>query len=225
MFQALIDQAHNMVNRLYACAEKGRGEVPLAVAIRYSEFEAWETTAFGIINTVFGSESTEVARWRALTERRTMLLVEARRSDLKRGEFFGLIDYFNLAAGVLREYEALYQHVLSAATSPEGPPVETVTTVAMNGTTDLASVPAPEPVRHASNSHDREFQEPPVVRRVADNQWNVIVAVNNEVYTWLSDMAALRDRTSSADGDAIARLATTIIERVAMQTQRSRASG
>ena len=223
MFQALIDQAHDMVNRLYACAEKGRTEVPLAVAIRYSEFEAWETTAFGIINTVFGSESTEVARWRALAERRSMLLVEARRSDLKRGEFFGLIDYFNLAAGVLREYEAAYQHDMIAA--PASPPVETVTTVAVNGTTDLASVPAPEPTFHASNSHDREFREPPVVRQVADDQWNVIVSVNDDVYTWLSEMAALRDRTSSADGSAVARLATTIIERVAMQTQRSRARG
>src|SRR5215216_2849011 len=97
MFQALIDQAYDMVQRLYACAEKGRNDVPLAVTIRYSEYEAWDTAAYGILSTVFGPDAAEISRWRSLADRRATLLGEARRSDVKRGEFFGLIDYFNLA--------------------------------------------------------------------------------------------------------------------------------
>src|SRR6266508_4381965 len=123
MFQALIDQAHAMIQRLYACAEKGRNDVPLAVTIRYSEYEAWETTAYGIVRTVFGPDNAEVSRWRALADRRAMLLGEARRSDVKRGEFFGLIDYFNLAIGVLREYDAAYQCELNSTNLPARRPI------------------------------------------------------------------------------------------------------
>ena len=224
MFQALIDQAHDMIQRLYACAEKGRSEVPLGVAIRYSEFEAWETTASGIINTVFGAGSGEVARWRALTERRTVLLVEARRSDLKRGEFFGLIDYFNLAAGVLREYEAFYQHDQAAAQATASAPAETPASAPANGSADLAPLHTYEPsIRPASSAPASvaEPDPPPIARRVGDDQWDVTISMSNQMYTWLSNMAALRDRTA-ADGSAVARLVTTIIERVVSQTQRSR---
>ena len=225
MFQALIDQAHDMIERLYACAEKGRSEVPLAVAIRYSEFEAWETTAFGIINTIFGPDSAEVARWRALTDRRSMLLVEARRNDLKRGEFFGLIDYFNLAAGVLREYEAVYQHD-KAAQASASTAADTQTSVSSNGSANLAPLHTQElphqPVHANPSAAQEKIAEPPIARRVAANQWDVVVSVNNDVYSWLSDMAALRDRATPTDGSAVARLMTTIIERVVLQTQRSR---
>src|SRR5436190_521183 len=49
-------------------------------------------------------------RWRALAERRGGLVGDARRRDIKRGDYFGLIDYFNLAIGALLEFEASYQH-------------------------------------------------------------------------------------------------------------------
>lgn len=227
MFQALIDQAYDMIQRLYTCAEKGRNEVPLAVAIRYSEYEAWETTAYGIISTVFGPDSTEVGRWRALSERRSMLLVEARRNDLKRGEFFGLIDYFNLAAGVLREYEAAYQHDKIAAQASASNMADTPASTPSDTPTDLAPLHAQEPPRQPASADQvdqAEIDEPDVARRVAADRWDVIISLNDEVYTWLADMAATREPTST-DGSAVARLAATIIERVVTQTQRSRARG
>jgi hypothetical protein len=222
MFQALIDQAYDMIQRLYACAEKGRNEVPLAVTIRYSEYEAWETTAYGILKTVFGPDAAEISRWRSLADRRAMLLGEARRSDVKRGEFFGLIDYFNLAIGVLREYDAVYQHERSsaalAAHQAGEPP------------SDLAPIPAHERLQQPTAEEQIEesqdqFDEPEVVRRAAEDRWDVIVGLNNDVYNWLHEMAAAREPTKTADGAAVARLAAAIIERVAAQMQRSREHG
>ena len=223
MFQALIDQAYDMIQRLYACAEKGRNEVALAVTIRYSEYEAWETAAYGILKTVFGPDAAEVARWRSLADRRAMLLGEARRSDVKRGEFFGLIDYFNLAIGALREYDAIYQHERSsaalAAQQAAEPPA------------DLVPVPAHERLQQPAHEDEAEesqdeFDEPEVVRRVAEDRWDVIISLNNHSYEWLVEMAAAREPARTADGDAVARLASAIIERVvAQQMQRSREHG
>jgi len=215
MFQALIDQAHAMIQRLYACAEKGRNDVPLAVTIRYSEYEAWETTAYGIVRTVFGPDTAEVSRWRALADRRAMLLGEARRSDVKRGEFFGLIDYFNLAIGVLRQYDAAYQCELNSTNLPAREPTD--------APADLAPMPAHEQLQQPASQD--QFDEPEVVRRVDQDRWEVVISVDNNSYDWLFEMAAVREPTKTADGAAVARLAATIIERVATQTRRSRERG
>src|SRR6266511_1175791 len=178
MFQALIDQAHAMIQRLYACAEKGRNDVPLA-------------------------------------DRRAMLLGEARRSDVKRGEFFGLIDYFNLAIGVLREYDAAYQCELNSTNLPAREPTD--------APADLAPMPAHEQLQQPASQD--QFDEPEVVRRVDQDRWEVVISVDNNSYDWLFEMAAVREPTKTADGAAVARLAATIIERVAAQTQRSRERG
>lgn len=222
MFQALIDQAYDMIQRLYACAEKGRNEVPLAVTIRYSEYEAWETAAYGILGTAFGLDAPEISRWRSLAERRSALLGEARRSDVKRGEFFGLIDYFNLAIGALREYDAAYEHERSSAALAVQPNSAT--------STELAPIPAHERLHQPTaeeqfEESQEQFGEPEVVRRAAEDRWDVIVALNDGVYSWLHEMAAAREPTKTADGAAVARLAAVIIERVAAQTQRSREHG
>lgn len=215
MFQVLIGQAQDMIQRLYACAEKGRNDVPLAVTIRYSEYEAWETAAYGIVSTVFGPDTAEVSRWRTLADRRAMLLGEARRSDVKRGEFFGLIDYFNLAIGVLREYDAAYQYELSSANLAAREPTDTPA--------DLAPMPAHEQLQQPANQD--EFEEPELVRRVDEDRWEVVISVDKNSYDWLVEMAAAREPAKTADGAAVARLAATIIERVATQTQRSRERG
>jgi len=222
MFQALIDQANDMIQRLYACAEKGRNDVPLAVTIRYSEYEAWDTAAYGILRSVFGPDAAEISRWRSLSDRRASLLGEARRSDVKRGEFFGLIDYFNLAIGLLREYDAAYQLERNSTNLAAGQAAEP--------TTELAPMPAHEQLRQPASqeppdeSHD-EFDEPELVRRVAEDRWDMIIALNNRSYDWLVEMAAAREPTKIADSAAVARFAAAIIERVATQMQRSREHG
>jgi hypothetical protein len=211
-----------MIERLYACAEKGRNDVPLAVTIRYSEYEAWETAAYGILGTVFGPDAPEISRWRSLAERRATLLGEARRSDVKRGEFFGLIDYFNLAVGALREFDAAYEYERSTAAPAAQQSPQT--------STELAPMPAhsrlqqPLAEERFGESQD-EAEEPAVVRRVAEDRWDVIVPLSDGVYNWLHEMAAAREPARTADGAAVARLAAAIIERVAAQTQRSRDHG
>jgi hypothetical protein len=216
MFQAMIEQAHGLIERLYACAEKGRNDVPLAVSIRYSEYEAWGTAAHRLVTLAFGQDTDELARWVALGERRATLLGEARRADVKRGEFFGLIDYFNLAIGMLHEFEATYQHDLamaSAAPPAAEAPAEYATP---NGHEQapqpLAVVSAPPPAPAAA-------PDPP------PDPWSVTVALNERLYGWLAELAALRDQTPTADKAAIARLITTILERVATQTQRQPRAG
>jgi hypothetical protein len=222
MFQALIDQANDMIQRLYACAEKGQNDVPLDVTIRYSEYEAWETAAYGMLRTVFGPDAAEISRWRSLADRRATLLGEARRSDVKRGEFFGLIDYFNLAIGVLREYDAAYDHERSSAALPAQQATETPT--------DLATTPAREQLQQPASqvqpdeSQD-QFGEPEVVRRVAKDRWDMIISLSNHSYDWLVEMAAAREPTKTADSAAVARFAAAVIERIATQMQRSREHG
>jgi hypothetical protein len=222
MFQALIDQAHDMIQRLYACAEKGRNDVPLSVTIRYSEYEAWETAAYGIVSTVFGRDAAEVSRWRSLADRRAMLLGEARRSDMKRGEFFGLIDYFNLAIGVLREYDAAYQHERNSANAVDQQTTDTPA--------DLAPMPAREQLQQPASQDqfeesEEQFDKPELVRRVAEDRWDMIISLSNTSYNWLVEMAAAREPTKTADSAAVARFAAAVIERVATQLQRSREHG
>src|SRR6185295_10954650 len=89
--------------------------VPEAVKLRLSELEAWETATQAIVHFAFGADTAEAARWHALAQRRAALVGEAVRKDMKRGEYFGLIDYFHLAIGVLTEFEAKYRHQLDAA--------------------------------------------------------------------------------------------------------------
>ena len=212
MFQPLIDQAHDMIQRLHICAEKGRDHVPPAVAIRYSEFEAWETAANGIVATVFGADTAEAARWHALGERRAALVGDARRNDMKRGEFFGLIDYFHLGIGVLREFQAGYQYYLST-TSPAAPP-------GLDARADRAPADAHEQL--APYSQNGRHAGPQVDIRAENNRWDIMVSLSDSTYYWLSEMAASREPAGPADRSAVSRLATTIIERVAVQTQRSK---
>lgn len=205
MFQALIDQAQELIQRLYACAEKGRNDVPLAVTIRYSEYEAWDTSARGIIGVAFGADTAEMLRWRALAERRAALLGEARRNDVKRGEFLGLIDYFQLAIGMLREFDAAYQHDMSMTSMASQAAVEVQT---VNGAQQFG---APISQHHA--------QEPHLAAPAAD-PWQITLTLNEEIYNWLADSAAAREQKRTAGHADVVRLATAIIERVAAQTQR-----
>src|SRR5215213_4001982 len=110
MFQSLIEQARSIIQRLYASAEQALDSVPDATKVRPSELEAWDTAAHAIVALLFGANSAAWVRWRALAERRGGLVGDARRRDIKRGDYFGLIDYFNLAIGALLEFEASYQH-------------------------------------------------------------------------------------------------------------------
>lgn len=206
MFQALIDQAQELIQRLYACAEKGRNEVALAVTIRYSEYEAWDTMARGIIGVAFGDDTTEMLRWRALAERRAALLGDARRNDVKRGEFLGLIDYFNLAIGMLHEFDATYQHDMSMTSLASQPAVEVQT---VNGAQQSAPL-----ARQA-------YAQEPHLSAPADDPWQVTLTLDEEIYNWLADSAAAREQKRTAAHADVVRLATAIIERVAAQTQRA----
>jgi hypothetical protein len=194
MFQALIDQAHGLIQRLHASAEQGRDAVAEGSRVRVSELEAWDTASRAIVDLVFGGESAEAARWRALAERRAALVGEAMRKDMKRGEFFGLIDYFHLAIGALLEFEARYAHQGSGAP-------------AANGSVALPESPAPP---HALANGHRPAAP-------ANGPWELTIAVSAATYRWLAEVAA-RD-PAEGGAEAAARLAASIVERVAANTR------
>src|SRR5690348_3977816 len=105
MFQPLIEQERTMISRKHTSTEQGRDTTSDTQKVRPSEFEAWETATQDVINLLFGSNGVALARWHALAQRRSVLMGDAMRKDIKRGEYFGLIDYFHLAIGMLLEFE------------------------------------------------------------------------------------------------------------------------
>jgi hypothetical protein len=194
MFQALIEQARDMIQRLHASAEQGRDTVPEALKVRYSELEAWDAATQGILHIVFGADTPELSGWQALIERRGALVGEAMRKDIKRGEYFGLIDYFHLAIGLLLEFEAKYQHQLA---SPYAASLRTAVGLA-----------------EQLGSYDQ-----PQVASAADDRWELTISVTRETYHWLNQVVASREPARINQGNAAARLAATIIERVASNTR------
>jgi hypothetical protein len=120
------------------------------------------------------------------------------RKDIKRGEYLGLIDFFHLAIGVLLEFEAKYQHRLAAPSAAPAPAA-----AALAG--QLAP-PAQAPAPRAANG------------------WELTIALTGDTYQWLADAAAAREPAEDEDGDAAARLAATIIERVAANSRHKQRS-
>jgi hypothetical protein len=214
MFQSLIEQAHSIIQRLYASAEQAVDTVPDATKVRPSELEAWDTAAHAIVALLFGANSAAWVRWRALAERRGGLVGDARRRDIKRGDYFGLIDYFNLAIGALLEFEASYQHKRPAPTPADAQPGAT-----------LALPPArPEPAQPEQAPlsppvHEPPPEPPPLVR-TTDDGWDLTLSLSDEAYEWLRGVVAAREPARTGDSAAIVELAATIIERVARNTQR-----
>ncbi|KPV54112.1 hypothetical protein SE17_05700 [Kouleothrix aurantiaca] len=216
MFQPLIEDARNMIARLHQSAEKGRDHVPSSVMMRYSEFQSWENAVQAVARLVFGEESPALERWHMLVNRRDALVTEAMRKDVKRGEFFGMIDYFHLAIGVLREFEAAYQHQLTVyERGPEPSPTVTTVNGTHNGASHTATNHAPSPELPLNRAEPRQR-----VARLGANEWEVLITVNDHAYDWLSDVVAARDASGLIAPEAIAHLAATIIERVAAQSRR-----
>jgi hypothetical protein len=216
MFQSLIDQARSIIQRLYASAEQAPEKVPDAAKVRPSELEAWDAAAHAIVALLFGANSAAWVRWRALAERRAGLVGDARRRDIKRGDYFGLIDYFNLAIGVLLEFEVSYQH---KRTSPNG--------TAPSGTLALPPAqPEQAPLAPPANQPPTPPPAPPPpaeplpLIRTTDEGWELTVALSDEAYEWLRGVVAAREPARTGDSAAIVELAATIIERVARNTQR-----
>jgi hypothetical protein len=209
MFQSLIEQARSIIQRLHASAELGVDKVPEATKVRPSELEAWDAAAHAIVALLFGANSAAWLRWRALAERRGLLVGEARRRDIKRGDYFGLIDYFHLAVGALLEFEASYQHRRAAPVPAEA-----------NASATLA-LPAgkPEPVAPSPPASPPLPESPPLVR-ATDDGWELLLALTDEAYDWLRGVVAAREPARTGDSAAIVELAATIIERVARNTQR-----
>jgi len=206
MFQSLIDQAHSIIQRLHASAELGLEQVPEASKVRPSELEAWDAATHAIVALLFGANSAAWLRWRALAERRGVLIGEAGRRDIKRGDYFGLIDYFHLAIGALREFEASYQYQ-RAAPGPE----------AATPSTTLALPPAPPP---PSPPVSQPPPEPVSLVRTTDDGWELTLALSDDAYDWLRGVVAAREPARTGDSAAIVELAATIIERVARNSQR-----
>jgi hypothetical protein len=236
MFQGIMEQARSMIQRLHASAEQGRDAVPEAMRVRYSELEAWDAATQGIIKVAFGADAVELSWWRTLTERRGAIVGEAMRKDIKRGEYFGLIDFFHLAIGALLEFEARYQHRLASPStaslhtavalidrlSPQDQErlARLMTHDSPNGQLQAAS-PAP------ADSHAHAASPPPGdiptrAARQAANHWELTISVTPETYRWLYEAAAAREPASAGEGDAAARLAATIVERVVTNTRNSR---
>jgi hypothetical protein len=208
-----------MIRRLHICAEQGRDTVPEAMKIRLSELEAWENATQGILNLAFGMRTIEMSRWHALAARRAALVGEARRNDIKRGEYFGLIDYFHLAIGLLLEFDAAYQRKL-AANAP--PPQEAVASFG-NGPQPAPQAPlatAPQTAPSAPTSAPPAPSVSPPSAWEHEDQWELVVVVNKNTYEWLCDVVAARDPARAGDADAIVEFAATIIERVATNTRR-----
>ncbi len=205
MFQPLIDDARDMIGRLHQSAERGRENVPSAVMMRFSEFQAWEMAVHNMAQLVFGDESPALLRWQSLVDRRDALMAEAMRKDVKRGEYYGMIDYFHLAIGALREFEATYQYHLAARTQAPEP----------------AMPPEPPPYTGSQPLTPYEPAAPRQrVTRLADNQWELLITLADSTYGWLSDVVAAREASGVVDPAAVARLAATIVERVSAQTRR-----
>jgi hypothetical protein len=212
MFESLIEQARSIIQRLHESAELGLDKVPESTRVRPSELEAWDVATHGIVALLFGANSAAWVRWRSLAERRGVLIGEAGRRDIKRGDFFGLIDYFHLAIGVMLEFEASYQH-RRATPAP----------AAANSSTTLALPPAqPAPVQPAPPSPPVKPPppEPPPLVRTTDDGWELTVALTDEAYEWLRAVVAAREPARTGDSAAIVELAATIIERVARNSQR-----
>ena len=225
MFQALIDQARALIQRLHASVRQGRDDVPEAEKLRLSELEAWDAASHGIVELVFGPAALETARWRSLTERRAGLAGEAMRKDIKRGEFFGLIDYFHLAIGMLLEFEARYQLALAATPAP----ASSTALAARPGLAvpEPAAQPAPrEPEAAPESSYEPEYvvEQPPPAARPSNGRWELTIAVGADTYQWLAEVAKIRE-PASADDRAAARLAATILDRVAANTRFERRGG
>jgi hypothetical protein len=204
MFQPLIEHARDIISRLHVSAERGRDAVSESQKLRYSEFEAWETAARGIVGVVFENDTAEVARWRALADRRRTLVGDAMRQDMKRGEYYGLVDYFHLAIGLLLEFEATYQHEMAAlAARPE----RTGTPLGNHEQLPPPASPPPQPEQHGP------------ARRV-EAGWELTIPLRDSTYEWLASVAAREAALNTADGEATARLAATIVERVAANARR-----
>ncbi len=209
MFQSLIEQARSIIQRLHASAELGVDKVPEVTKVRPSELEAWDAAAHAIVALLFGANSAAWLRWRALAERRSGLVGEARRRDIKRGDYFGLIDYFHLAVGALLEFEASYQHRIAAPTPADANPS---TALALP-----AAKPEPAPV---SPLVSQPPPAPPPLVRTTDDGWELTLGLTDEAYDWLRGVVAAREPARTGDSAAIVELAATIIERVARNTQR-----
>jgi hypothetical protein len=197
MFEALIEQARDMIQRLHASAEQGRDAVPELVKVRYSELEAWDAATQGIVTIVFGADTAELPVWQALIERRGALVGEAMQKDIKRGEYFGLIDYFHLAIGLLLEFEAKYQYQLAS------PYLDSLRAAA--GLTDQL---APLDQAHLASP--------------ADDRRELTIWVSRETYHWLNQVAVSRELGRANQGNAAEQLAATIIERVALKTRQTK---
>jgi hypothetical protein len=179
--------------------------------VRISELEAWDTATRAIVNDIFGGDSAEAARWRLLTDRRVTIVGDAMRKDIKRGEYFGLIDYFHLAAGALVEFEAKYQRQQAR---PMPAPSRAVGALA-EPAPPLEQAPlAPPAAPPVPSNGDR----PPA--RAVDDGWELTIAVSDETYEWLAEAAIAREPAPDGEEAAAARLAATIVERVAANTRR-----
>ncbi len=211
MFQSLIEQARSFIQRLHASAELGVDQVPEATKVRPSELEAWDTAAHAIVALLFGANSAAWARWRALAEQRGGLVGDARRRDIKRGDYFGLIDYFHLAIGALLEFEASYQHKRASPAPAEAHP-----------SAALALPPAQPEQAPFSQPVSQPQPEPPPLVRTIDDGWELRLALTDEAYDWLCGVVATREPAHTGDSAAIVKLAATIIERVARNQREAR---
>jgi hypothetical protein len=213
MFEALIEQARSIIQRLHTSAELGLDKVPEPTKVRPSELEAWDAAAHAIVALLFGANSAAWLRWRALAERRGALVGDARRRDIKRGDYSGLIDYFQLAIGALLEFEASYQHRRASPAPAEPSP---------SGALALRpGQPEPPSSPHNGQQHAAPpvAEAPPLVR-ASDDGWELTLALSDEAYEWLRGVVAAREPARTGDSAAIVELAATIIERVARNTQR-----
>jgi hypothetical protein len=217
MFEALIEQARSIIQRLHTSAELGLDKVPEPTKVRPSELEAWDTAAHALVALLFGANSAAWLRWRTLAERRAALVGDARRRDIKRGDYYGLIDYFHLAIGALLEFEASYQHRRASPAPPEP-----------SSSGALALRPGqPEPAPTSPSNGQQQPPAPPSVEisppalvRATDDGWELTLELSDEAYEWLRAVTASRDPGRTGDSAAIVELAATIIERVARNTQR-----
>jgi hypothetical protein len=214
MFDALIEQARSIIQRLHTSAELGLDKVPEPTKVRPSELEAWDAAAHSIVALLFGANSAAWLRWRALAERRGALVGDARRRDIKRGDYYGLIDYFHLAIGALLEFEASYQHRRASPAPAEVP----------SGALALRpGQPEPPSSPHNGQQHAAPTSvevSPPPLMRATDDGWELTLTLSDEAYEWLRAVVASRDPARTGDSAAIVELAATIIERVARNTQR-----
>jgi hypothetical protein len=98
-----IAEAKDMIRRLRLCGKHGSINTPEEDRVRHSESEAWYSGTGGIISAIFGENSYESNKWKALASKVYEYMEEGLRREW--GPFEGYINHLHHSVGLLTELQ------------------------------------------------------------------------------------------------------------------------